>query len=105
MAKRRNRVISIGSGRKRARVSPPESSSTSVICPRWSERARDRTAQAESSSSLNEYSYSIFFRVYNAGCIEGGARRKTDREPGWFESSPRYSTNSSSFAEDLEDIL
>jgi hypothetical protein len=86
----------MGPGRKRSRVSPPGSSSTSIFCPWCSERAKGRTAQAESSSSLNEYSCSIFFSVSNAGCIEAGARRKTDGEPGQFEYSPRYRTNSSS---------
>jgi len=32
----------------------------------------------------------------NAGCIDAGARRRTDGVPGWSECSPRYSTNSSS---------
>jgi hypothetical protein len=53
------------------------------------------TAQDTRGVTLNEYSYSIFFSISNAGCIEAGARR-TDGEPGWFESSPRYRTNSSS---------
>src|SRR5260221_13238683 len=95
-AKRRKRVSSIGTGRNRSSVSPPGSSSTSVICPGWSERARGLTAQDESSSSLNEYSCSIFFMLPNAGCIDAGTRRRTDGEPGWSECSPRYSTNSSS---------
>jgi hypothetical protein len=74
----------------------PQSSSTSVVCPRCSDRARGRTAQAESSSSLNEYSCSIFFRVSRAGRVETGASRRTDGEPGWFEGLPRYRANSSS---------
>jgi hypothetical protein len=52
-------------------ISPPVSSSTSVFCPGWSERARGLTAQDESSSSLNVYSCSIFFMLSNAGCIDG----------------------------------
>src|ERR1700730_12686433 len=89
-------VISIGPGRNRSRVSPPGSSSTSVICPRCSERTRDRTAQAESSSSLNEYSCCIFLRVSGAGCIEAGASRRIDGKPEWFDCAPRYRTISSS---------
>jgi hypothetical protein len=88
-ARRKNCVIFIGSERNRSRVSPPGSSSTSVVCPRCSDTARGRTAQAESSSSLREYSCSIFFSVASAGCIEAGASRRTDGEPGWFEGSPR----------------
>ena len=94
IAKRRNRVISIGPGRNRSRVSPPGSSSTSVICPRCSERARGRTAQAGSRSSLNEYSCSIFLRVCGAGRIEAGASRRIDGKLEWFECVPRYRTNS-----------
>ena len=89
-AKRRERVNSIGPGRNRSRVSPPGSSSTSVICPRCWERARGRTAQAESSSSLNEYSCSIFLMVAGAGRIEAGASRRMDGKPEWFECVPRY---------------
>jgi hypothetical protein len=81
---------------RRSSGSPPGSSSTSVVCPRCSDRARGRTAQAESSSSLNEYSCSIFFRVSRAGRVETGASRRTDGEPGWFEGLPRYRANSSS---------
>src|SRR4029077_20089361 len=61
-----------------------------------SERARGRTAQAGSSSFLNEDSYSTFFMVFNAGRIRAGASRRTDGEPGCFEGAPRYRTNSSS---------
>jgi hypothetical protein len=60
--------------------------------------------QAESSSSLNGYSCSIFFSVSNAGCIEGGARRRTDGEPGWLECSPRYSYELLVPPESFEDI-
>ena len=38
----------------------------------------------------------VFLWLASAGCIEAGASRRTDGEPGWFERSPRYSTNSSS---------
>jgi hypothetical protein len=75
---------------------PQGSSSTSVVCPRCSDTARDRTAQAESSSFPQRIFALYLFSVASAGCIETGASRRIDGEPGWFECSPRYSTNSSS---------
>src|SRR4029077_1379571 len=65
--------------------------------PLCSERATGRTAQAESSSSLNEYSCSIFFRVSNDGRVETGASSRTGGESGWTECRLRYKTNSSSW--------
>jgi hypothetical protein len=95
-AKRRKRAISIGPGRNRSRMSPPGSSSTSVICPWRSERATGRTAQAESSSPLSEYSFSNLLRGSSAGDVEAAASKRTDGLPPPFEHSPRYRMNSSS---------
>src|SRR5262249_30800334 len=72
------------------------SSSTSIFCPRCSESASGRTAQAESSCSRKAYSRSIFFSVASEGCSEEGARTRIDGSPRSLECSARYRTNSSS---------
>jgi hypothetical protein len=46
------------------------------MCLQCSERAKGRTAQADSSSFLNEYSCSIFFRVPSPHCVEAGTMEK-----------------------------
>jgi hypothetical protein len=96
IAKRKNRVSSTGPGSDRSRVSPPGSSSTSVGHPDCSRRSMGRTAQAESKSSLNEYSCFNFCMTSTAGRFEAGTRRRTIGESGWFGCSPRERTNSSS---------
>src|SRR5215510_15950331 len=96
MATRKNCAVSIDAERDFSRVSPPGSSSTSIFCPRCSESASGRTAQAESSCSRKAYSRSIFFSVASEGCSEEGARTRIDGSPRSLECSARYRTNSSS---------